>query len=47
MAYLDAEVDGELAAGDHRIFAARITAGALLQSDAEPLCHVRANGFHY
>jgi flavin reductase (DIM6/NTAB) family NADH-FMN oxidoreductase RutF len=47
MAYLDAEVAGDLLAGDHRIFVARITAGALLQRDAEPLCHVRANGFHY
>jgi len=47
LAYLDAEVAGELAAGDHRIFVARIIDGALLQSDAEPLVHVRANGFHY
>jgi flavin reductase (DIM6/NTAB) family NADH-FMN oxidoreductase RutF len=47
MAYLDAEVAGELAGGDHRIFLARIIAGALLQTEAEPLCHVRANGFHY
>ncbi len=47
MAYLDTEVAGELAAGDHRIFVARIVNGALLQSDAEPLIHVRANGFHY
>jgi flavin reductase (DIM6/NTAB) family NADH-FMN oxidoreductase RutF len=47
LAYLDAEVAGELAAGDHRIFVARIVAGGLLQSEAEPLLHVRANGFHY
>jgi flavin reductase (DIM6/NTAB) family NADH-FMN oxidoreductase RutF len=47
LAYLDAEVAGELATGDHRIFVARIIGGALLQSDAEPLVHVRANGFHY
>jgi len=47
LAYLDAEVAGELTAGDHRIFVARIVTGALLQSDAEPLLHVRANGFHY
>jgi flavin reductase (DIM6/NTAB) family NADH-FMN oxidoreductase RutF len=47
MAYLDAEVAGELVAGDHRIFVGRIIAGALFQSDAEPLIHVRANGFHY
>jgi flavin reductase (DIM6/NTAB) family NADH-FMN oxidoreductase RutF len=47
MAYLDAEVVGEVATGDHRIFVARIVGGALLQIDAEPLVHVRANGFHY
>jgi flavin reductase (DIM6/NTAB) family NADH-FMN oxidoreductase RutF len=47
LAYLDAEVDGELTTGDHRIFVARIVGGALLQTDAEPLVHVRANGFHY
>jgi flavin reductase (DIM6/NTAB) family NADH-FMN oxidoreductase RutF len=47
MAFLDAEVAGELAAGDHRTFAARVVAGAVLQPDAEPLVHVRANGFHY
>jgi len=47
LAFLDAEVAGELAAGDHRIFAARVIAGALLLPDAEPLLHVRTNGFHY
>jgi flavin reductase (DIM6/NTAB) family NADH-FMN oxidoreductase RutF len=47
MAFLDAEVAGELAAGDHRIFVARVRDGAVLKPDAEPLLHVRANGFHY
>jgi flavin reductase (DIM6/NTAB) family NADH-FMN oxidoreductase RutF len=47
LAYLDAEVSGELSHGDHRIFLARVRGGALLQPDAEPLLHVRANGFHY
>src|SRR4051794_35540370 len=47
LAYLDAEVAGELDAGDHRIFVARIVQGALLHPDAEPMVHVRANGFHY
>jgi flavin reductase (DIM6/NTAB) family NADH-FMN oxidoreductase RutF len=47
MAFLDAEVAGELATGDHRIFVAKVTDGALLRPDAEPLVHVRANGFHY
>jgi len=47
LAYLDTEVVGESGNGDHRIFLARIIAGAVLQVDAEPLLHVRANGFHY
>ena len=47
MAFLDAEVAGQIAEGDHRIFLARITAGAVLQPEAEPLKHVRSNGFHY
>ncbi len=47
MAYLDAEVAGQICEGDHRIFLARITAGAVLSPDAEPLQHVRSNGFHY
>jgi flavin reductase (DIM6/NTAB) family NADH-FMN oxidoreductase RutF len=47
LAYLDAEVAGELGEGDHRIFVARVIDGALLQPDAEPFLHVRANGFHY
>jgi flavin reductase (DIM6/NTAB) family NADH-FMN oxidoreductase RutF len=47
MAYLDAEVAAEIAPGDHRIFVGKVVDGALLQSDAEPLVHVRANGFHY
>jgi flavin reductase (DIM6/NTAB) family NADH-FMN oxidoreductase RutF len=47
MAYLDAEVDAQVVEGDHRIFLARIVAGDVLDSDAEPFLHVRANGFHY
>lgn len=47
LAFLDAEVTGALESGDHRIFVARVVAGALFQPDAEPLLHVRANGFHY
>jgi flavin reductase (DIM6/NTAB) family NADH-FMN oxidoreductase RutF len=47
MAYLDAEVAGSVEGGDHRLFLARIVSGGLLDADAEPLLHVRANGFHY
>ena len=47
LGYLDAEVVGQLAEGDHRIFLARVVAGALLDPTAEPFQHVRLNGFHY
>jgi flavin reductase (DIM6/NTAB) family NADH-FMN oxidoreductase RutF len=47
IAYLDAEVAGEVSSGDHRIFLARVTAGAVFDDAAEPLLHVRHNGFHY
>jgi flavin reductase (DIM6/NTAB) family NADH-FMN oxidoreductase RutF len=47
LAYLDAEVAGTLAEGDHRIFLGRIVAGGLLEHQGEPFLHVRANGFHY
>jgi flavin reductase (DIM6/NTAB) family NADH-FMN oxidoreductase RutF len=47
MAYLDAEVAGELTVGDHRVFLARVVAGAVRESDAEPLVHLRNNGLHY
>ncbi|GAC1466396.1 MAG: hypothetical protein NVSMB9_06900 [Isosphaeraceae bacterium] len=47
IAFLDATVAGELHAGDHRIFLARVVTGSLLDSQAEPLLHVRQNGLHY
>jgi flavin reductase (DIM6/NTAB) family NADH-FMN oxidoreductase RutF len=47
LAFLDAEVAGELATGDHRIFLGRVVGGALFDPAVEPLVHVRANGFHY
>jgi 3-hydroxy-9,10-secoandrosta-1,3,5(10)-triene-9,17-dione monooxygenase reductase component len=47
LSFLDAEVVGELASGDHRVFLARVVAGALINPAAEPLVHLRANGFHY
>lgn len=47
MAYMDAEVAGQFAEGDHRVFLARIVAGGVLAPEAEPLKHVRSNGFHY
>jgi flavin reductase (DIM6/NTAB) family NADH-FMN oxidoreductase RutF len=47
ISYLDAELVGELSVGDHRIFLASVVAGAVLDSQAEPLLHVRHNGFRY
>ncbi len=47
VAYLDAEVAGELASGDHRIVMARVVGGDVLDAGAEPIVHVRHNGFHY
>jgi flavin reductase (DIM6/NTAB) family NADH-FMN oxidoreductase RutF len=47
LAYLDLEVAGELLSGDHRIFLGRVVAGAVFDEAAEPMHHVRHNGFHY
>ena len=47
LAYLDVEVAAQVVEGDHRVFLARIVAGELLDPAAEPLLHVRSNGFHY
>jgi flavin reductase (DIM6/NTAB) family NADH-FMN oxidoreductase RutF len=47
LAFLEAEIDGHVDAGDHRIILARVTDGALLQEGEEPMIHVRHNGFHY
>ncbi|HEV3165157.1 MAG TPA: flavin reductase family protein [Isosphaeraceae bacterium] len=47
LSYLDCELAGHLDGGDHRIFLARVVAGALLDPSAEPLVHVRHSGHHY
>lgn len=47
LSFLDAEVAGHLDSGDHRIYLARINAGALLGPAAEPMVHVRHSGLHY
>jgi flavin reductase (DIM6/NTAB) family NADH-FMN oxidoreductase RutF len=47
LGYLDAEVASEIDGGDHRVFLARVVAGALIDAGAEPLKHVRSNGLHY
>lgn len=46
-AYLDAEVNAEIPSGDHRIFLATVVSGNVLENEAEPLVHVRHNGYHY
>lgn len=47
LAYLRCEVAGQVEGGDHRVVLARVADGGLLQQDAEPMLHVRKNGFHY
>ncbi|HWE40842.1 MAG TPA: flavin reductase family protein [Isosphaeraceae bacterium] len=47
LAFLDLEVAGALDGGDHRIVLARVVGGAVFAPDAEPMVHVRRNGFHY
>jgi flavin reductase (DIM6/NTAB) family NADH-FMN oxidoreductase RutF len=47
LGYLDVEVAGQIPGGDHRIFLGRVVDGSVLESDADPFLHVRANGFHY
>jgi flavin reductase (DIM6/NTAB) family NADH-FMN oxidoreductase RutF len=49
LAYLELEVAGEFASGDHRVFLARVIEGALLREAeiGEPLVHVRGSGLHY
>ncbi len=47
LAYLDGEVAGHIDSGDHRIFLAHIRDGGVFHPDAEPMIHVRRDGFHY
>ncbi len=47
LAYLDAEVAGHLDSGDHRIYLARVVGGEVLDTDAQPMIHVRREGSHY
>jgi flavin reductase (DIM6/NTAB) family NADH-FMN oxidoreductase RutF len=47
LAYLECEVTDHIDAGDHRVFVAQVVGGAMIQASAEPMVHVRHNGFHY
>ena len=46
LAYLQGKVLQRLPAGDHELFLAEVTAGALLD-DGQPMVHIRKNGMHY
>lgn len=47
LAYLDSDVVGVFAGGDHVVFLGRVASASLLHPEAEPFVHVRQNGFHY
>ena len=46
LAYLHARVVERMITGDHELFIAEVSAGALLD-DGQPMVHIRKNGFHY
>ena len=46
LAYLHAKVLNRIAVGDHDLYLAEVTAGALLD-EGQPMVHVRKNGLHY
>jgi flavin reductase (DIM6/NTAB) family NADH-FMN oxidoreductase RutF len=46
LAYLECQVADRFPAGDHDVFVARVTAGAVLD-EGQPMVHVRKNGMHY
>jgi flavin reductase (DIM6/NTAB) family NADH-FMN oxidoreductase RutF len=46
LAYLECRVSGSVVAGDHVVFAAEVTDGALL-NPGDPRVHIRKNGLQY
>ncbi len=46
LGYLECEVVGRMAAGDHDLFLGRVRAGELLD-EGQPMVHIRKNGLHY
>ncbi len=46
LGYLQCEPVSHVDSGDHHIFLAKVTAGAML-SDASPMVHIRKTGAHY
>lgn len=47
MAYLLAEVVGSIDGGDHRIYLATVVKEERLDTEAEPMIHLRKSGLHY
>ena len=47
VSYLACTVIGEADAGDHVVVVAQISCGSLLDSDQEPMVHLRNSGFQY
>jgi flavin reductase (DIM6/NTAB) family NADH-FMN oxidoreductase RutF len=47
VAYLDCVTVSLTEAGDHLVVLGEIVGGDLLQAEADPMVHLRKNGFHY
>ena len=45
--YLDLVIKSQADAGDHTVYVGEITGGAMLNAEAEPMVHIRKNGFQY
>jgi flavin reductase (DIM6/NTAB) family NADH-FMN oxidoreductase RutF len=45
--YLDLVVKSSADAGDHTVYVGEIVGGAMLNEEAEPMVHIRKNGFQY
>ena len=47
LAFLACEYREQMPAGDHRVYLFEVLDGDLMDSDLEPMCRVRRNGFSY
>lgn len=47
LSYLEASLVDHIDSGDHRLFLARILAGAVFEPGLDPMVHVRHSGHHY
>lgn len=47
LGYLECEPAGHVDSGDHRVFLAKIARGRMINSEQEPMVHIRKSGANY